>query len=194
MHDRVARTSTIRWSGLWETLEGACSDTLVLLDAPNYSPGAKSLRQSGVLEVMVAAESEEQYQALGRNHFTQLVTKELRLRASTNSNPLSAAELHARLVAQYQQERATRGPRVASPLLLQLSGSWRVPSVTLYPLHQTPRLGPPPNPGGAGHRLDMTIRLAHSAAPSLEAWADWLRMMPDGIRDVQLRGPTPWLG
>ena len=194
MHDRVARTSTIRWSGLWETLEGACSDTLVLLDAP-YSPGAKSLRQNGVLEVMVAAESEEQYQALGRNYFTQLVTKELRLRASANSNPLSAAELHSRLVAQYQQERATRGPRVASPLLMQLSGNWRVPSVTLYPLHKTtPRLGPPPNPGGAGHRLDMTIRLANSATLSLEALADWLRMMPDGIRDVQLQGPTPWLG
>lgn len=209
VHDRVARTSTIRWSGLWETLEGACSDTLVLLDAP-YAPAAKSQRQTGVLEVIVAAESEEQHQAAGRTYFTQLVTQELRARAGAPSgHPLSATELHARLVTQYQQERAARGPRVSSPLLLQVSGNWRVPSVTLYPLRQTaarpgPPLPPPTNPGGAGPRLDMTIRLATSssssgsssggAALSLEAWTDWLRMMPDGIRDVQLQGPVPWLG
>ena len=100
-----------------------------------------------------------------------------------------------RVVAHYRPDGAASrfGARLASPLLMQFAGNWRVPSVTLYPLDKARRPGSQENPGAGGPRLGLTIRLAGEATPSQEAWADWLRMMPDGIKDVQLQENLHWL-
>jgi hypothetical protein len=121
--------SAIRWSGIQQILEVASSDTLIIMDAAYY-PSSKLVRQEGVLELVAASASEDHAKLLGRGAFTREVTDQLRTRASQKfMNPLSAAELHAKLFSQYPKMIQDQSPEkqmvtsFPSPLHLQVSGS-----------------------------------------------------------------------
>jgi hypothetical protein len=155
------------------------------------------VRQKGVLELLAASASEEHYSLLGRNTFTRELAEQLRIRANQRSPAaLSVAELHSRLLAAYPnviQEKQANGHRATSfplPLHLQMSGNSKLPSITLSPLQparsRTPNFS---SEGPAGHQLTLSIRLTEETL-NIESWTEWLRMMPDGIKDVKVvEGP-----
>jgi hypothetical protein len=179
----------IRWSGIQEFLEGACSDTLIIFDAV-FRPSPKVVRQKGVLELIAASASEEHYTLLGRNNFTRALTQQLRARTSQRlASPLSAADLHGRLLSAYPkivQEKKPEGP-IASlplPLHLQVSGNPKLPSITLSPMQAVSHA--PETPGGP--QLMLSIRLADEHV-NIDSWAEWLRMMPDDVKGVKVEGP-----
>lgn len=181
----------IRWSGIQEFLEGACSDTLIIFDAVYY-PSSKVVRQKGVLELIASSASEDHYNLLGRNNLTRALAQQLHARAMLRlPHPLSAAELHGKLLSAYPkiiQEKSPEGP-IASlplPLHLQMSGNPRLPSITMYPVQAANHA--PETPGG--HQLMLSIRLADEHV-NIESWAEWLRMMPDGVKGVKVDGPYP---
>lgn len=152
-------------------------------------------RRKGVLELVAASASEEHFRLLGRNNFTRAVVQQLRARASQRlSDSLSAAELHTKLVSAYLrivQEKHSENRLLSAPipLHLQMSGNSKLPSITLYPLHsgrpRTPSFGLDA-PGG--YQLTLSIRLSDENVDT-ERWSEWLRMMPDGVRDVKVVGP-----
>lgn len=43
-------------------------------------------------------------------------------------------------------------------------------------------------PDPSGPQLSLTIGLSDDAI-HLESWAEWLRLMPDGIKDLKIEGP-----
>ncbi|KAK8072571.1 hypothetical protein PG996_005919 [Apiospora saccharicola] len=191
----MERASSIRWNGLQQTLEEACSDTLVLIDAPFY-PSFKMVRQKGVLEIIAASTSQDQYNLIGRNSFTRALTEQLRSRLNQRPlDALSAAEFHSKLLALYPRivherhhglDAVTRTP---SPLHLQMSGNWRLPSITLAPLQFTQPKPPLFSPeANGGPQLNLSIRLTDESL-NIESWANWLRMLPEGIKDVKVEGP-----
>ncbi|KAI2616075.1 hypothetical protein GGR54DRAFT_631902 [Hypoxylon sp. NC1633] len=194
---RVAPTltscaSTIRWSGIQQILEEARSDTLIIMDAAYY-PSSKMVRQKGVLELIAASSSEDYFDILDRNSFTRKLSDQLRTRATQRfSNPLSAAELHSRLLSVYpkiiQDKHPEKGAAIGfpSPLHIQIAGNARLPSITLSPPHSPRTLYSPENHHGP--QLTLSMRLTEEAL-NLESWAEWLRMMPEGIRDVKVDGP-----
>ncbi|KAK0630088.1 hypothetical protein B0T17DRAFT_589689 [Bombardia bombarda] len=160
-------SSAIRWSGIQQILEGASSDTLIIMDAPYY-PSSKLVRQEGVLELIAASASEDHVQFLDRSAFTRALTEQLRTRASQKfMSPLSAAELHAKLLSFYPKMIQDRNPEkemvtsFPSPLHIQVSG---------------------------GTHLSLTFRLADDNV-NLDSWVEWLRSMPEGIREVKVEGP-----
>ncbi|KAI2777529.1 hypothetical protein F4815DRAFT_495284 [Daldinia loculata] len=186
-----AKASTIRWSGIQQILEEARSDTLIVMDAA-YFPSSKMVRQKGVLELIAASSSEDYFDVLDRNGFTRTLADQLRTRATQRfPNPLSAAELHSKLLSVYpkiiQDKHPEKGVILSfpSPLHIQISGNSRLPSITLSP-PQPPRVLYPENLHGP--QLTFSMRLTEEVV-NLESWAEWLRMMPDGIRDVKVEGP-----
>ncbi|KAK8016506.1 Tyrosine-protein phosphatase non-receptor type 6 [Apiospora rasikravindrae] len=191
----MERTSAIRWNGLQQTLEEACSDTLAIIDAPFY-PSFKMVRQKGVLEIIAASTSQEQYNLIGRNSLTRALTEQLRSRISQRpSDALSAAEFHSKLLALYPRIVHERHlgldavARTPSPLHLQMSGNWRLPSITLAPLQFVPPKAPLFSPeANGGPQLNLSIRLTDDTL-NIESWASWLRMLPEGIKDVKVEGP-----
>ncbi|KAI1103436.1 hypothetical protein F4804DRAFT_352925 [Jackrogersella minutella] len=193
---RVAQTldlaSTIRWSGIQQILEEARSDTLIIMDAAYY-PSSKMVRQKGVLEVIAASSSEEYFDVLDRNSFTRTLADQLRTRATQRfTNPLSAAELHSKLLSVYpkiiQDKHPEKGVAISfpSPLHIQISGNSRLPSITLSPPQPPRTLYSPDNHHGP--QLTFSMRLTEEAL-NIENWAEWLRMMPEGIKDIKVEGP-----
>jgi hypothetical protein len=183
------KAAPIRWNAIQTILESARSDILVILDAAYY-PSAKMIREIGALEVIAASASEEHARHLGRTTFTRAVTRELQDRAMRRyRDPFSAAELHAKLFADYPayiHESQMDRPRVASfpaPLHILMTENTKLPSILLAPLKRdpvyTPDLGP-----NAPH-ISLTFNLATESI-HMENWEDWLRMMPDGIKDLKL--------
>ncbi|KAI1334322.1 hypothetical protein F5Y15DRAFT_409735 [Xylariaceae sp. FL0016] len=202
-------SSKIRWSGIQQILEEACSDTLIIMDSAYY-PSSKMVRQKGVLELIAASASEDYFDLLERSSFTRALAEQLRTRSaqrSSNSNALSAAELHSRLLSLYPKiihsSRSTRldrdavagnsaaRPSYPAPLHMQMSGNARLPSITLSPPQLPPTLPSPPTSSTthAGPHLTLSIRLTDESSISLENWAEWFCMMPEGIRDVKVEGP-----
>ncbi|KAL1865423.1 hypothetical protein VTK73DRAFT_5253 [Phialemonium thermophilum] len=197
--------STVRWSGLQQTIEDGCSDALLLMDCA-YFPSSKLIRKHGVFEILAASAGEDHMRSLGRVAFTQAVTELLHTRASQKFlKPLSVSELHARLLASYPRVLRDRYPErellasFPTPLYAQIRGDARLPSVLLAPLIRTGG----PGSGGAGSGLtslaldpaahggpllSLTFRLAEEPFDE-DGWAEWLRAMPDGIRDVKVDGP-----
>ncbi|KAI5859656.1 hypothetical protein GGS23DRAFT_615855 [Durotheca rogersii] len=171
-------------------LEEARSDTLIIMDAA-YFPSSKMVRQRGVFELIAASSSEDYFDILDRNSFTRMLAKQLQTQAAQRStNALSAAELHSRLLSGYPktiQDKHEKGAAVSSPspLHIQISGNSRLPSITLSP-PQPPALYSPENHHGP--QLTLSMRLTEETL-NLESWAEWLRMMPEGIRDVKVEGP-----
>jgi hypothetical protein len=189
------KASTIRWSGIQQILEEACSDTLIIMDAAYYT-SSKMVRRQGVLELIAAAVSEEHFRSLDRCTFTQALTELLKTRAGQSFNePLSAAEVHSKLLSDYpkliqdkhpERETITSFP---SPLHMQTSGNSRLPSILLAPLQSgflRTSLSHPQDFNGP--QLNLSIRLA-SDDIDVETWTEWLRMMPDGIKDIKVEGP-----
>jgi hypothetical protein len=186
---------TIRWSGIQQILEETSSDTLIIMDAAYY-PSSKLVRQQGVLEVVAASTSEDHFQAIERASFTRAVAEQLRTRASQRNfmAPLTAAELHAKLLYSYPkmvQDRYPEKPVVTSfpsPLHMQISGNSRLPSILLAPVRRGLPFGIEPEL--AGPQLNLTLRFGDDAAPfDMEKWTEWLRLMPDGVKDVKVEWP-----
>ncbi|KAI2626041.1 hypothetical protein GGS26DRAFT_599949 [Hypomontagnella submonticulosa] len=187
-----AKASTIRWSGIQQILEEARSDTLIIMDAAYY-PSSKMVRQRGVLELIAASSSEDYFDVLDRNSFTRTLSDQLRTRATQRSAyPLTAAELHSKLLSIYpkiiQDKHPEKGTVLGfpSPLHIQISGNARLPSITLSPPQPPRQLYSPGNHNGP--QLTLSIRLTEDAL-NMDTWAEWLRMMPEGIRDVKVEGP-----
>jgi hypothetical protein len=186
------QASTIRWSGIQQILEEACTDTLIIMDAAYY-PSSRMIRQKGVLELIAASASVEHYNVLDRSSFTRNLSQQLRARATQRfPTSLSAADLHSKLLSIYPKIAQDRHldkemiARFPSPLHMQMSGNPNLPSITLSPAQPPRTLS---SPGSlVGSQLTLSIRLTDEA-PSLESWTEWLRLMPDGIREVKVDGP-----
>ncbi|KAI1054114.1 hypothetical protein LB506_010226 [Fusarium annulatum] len=186
------QASTIRWGGIQQTLEEACADTLIIMDAAYY-PSSRMVRQQGVLELLAASVSEEHYYDLDRCAFTRALAEQLRVRAARLS-PLSAAELHANLFSQYAKMVQDKYPEkevltsFPSPLHMMMSGNSRLPSIFLSPVYQNSPTRGSFSSYENSPQLHLSIRLDDDNV-DLESWNEWLRLMPEGIRDVKVEGP-----
>jgi hypothetical protein len=187
------QASTIRWSGIQQILEEACSDTLIIMDAAYY-PSSKMVRQRGVMELIAASASEDHYNILDRSSFTRNLSEQLRARATQRlPTALSAADLHSKLLSLYPKMIHDKHPgkdlisRHPSPLHMQMSGNPRLPSITLTPVQPRAPFSPV---SPHGPQLTLTIRLTDETL-NVENWAEWLRLMPEGIKDVRVEGPYP---
>jgi truncated hemoglobin YjbI len=65
-----------------------------------------------------------------------------------------------------------------------------LPSISLAPISKSLSYAfeSVQNGTGAGSQLSLTFRLADDDV-NMEKWSEWLRMMPDGIKDVKVEGP-----
>lgn len=159
-----------------------------------YYPSSNMVRQRGILELIAASSSEEHFRALERGSFTRHLADHLRTRASQRlPNSLSAAELHSKLLCVYPKIiQAKALPKEATslifPLYMQMAGNSRLPSITLSPI-QSARAGFSPE-SPRGPQLSLSFRLSEEML-NMESWVEWLRMMPEGIRDVRVEGPYP---
>ena len=187
----MSKASTVRWSGIETILEAASADTLIIMDAAYY-PSSRMVRQQGVLELIAASVSEEHFNALDRCAFTKALAEQLRMRA-TRLIPLSAVELHSLLLAHYPKMIQDRYPEketitsFPAPLHAMTSGNSRLPSIFLSPIfHNSPlrnSFAYENNP-----QLHLAIRL-HDDNVDVDSWNEWMRLMPDGIKDVKVEGP-----
>lgn len=182
----------IRWSSIQHLFEEAVSDTLVIMDAP-YFGLPEAIRKRGVLEILAAGSFEEHASPLGRCAFTRALIHKLRTQAP-RPKPFSAAELHAQLVSEYPRIIQDLTPdrafltKFPAPLHMQLSGSNNVPSILLAPLRRQcswPKLEDLSSPD---MQLCMTFQLDKD--PNMEQWLDWLRLMPDGVKEIKVEGPS----
>ena len=158
-----------------------------------YYPSSKMVRQHGVLELVAASVSEDHIRAIERCAFTRALSEILHTRASQRfMQPLSAAGLHAKLLSQYPQMIQDQSPEkemltsFPSPLHMQMSGNARLPSILLAPLKRS--LSYVTDPDQSGPQLNLSIRVTDEAL-NMESWAEWLRMMPDGVKDLKVEGP-----
>lgn len=171
--------------------EQAIADTLVIMDSRYFGLPAAA-RRRGTLEIIAAGSFEEQASPIARCAFTQALSEKLRTQAA-RMRPFSAADLHAQLLAEYprivqevnpDQEFLSSFP---APLHLQLADSLNIPSVLLAPLRRSrlPSIESVSSPS-PGAQVSLTVRLDRE--PDADCWADWLRLMPDGIREVKVEG------
>ncbi|PHH83690.1 hypothetical protein CDD82_4652 [Ophiocordyceps australis] len=185
------KASTIRWAGIQQILEEACADTLIIMDAAYY-PSSKIVRQRGVLELIAASASEHHVAALDHCAFTRALADQLRMRAS-RSNPLSAAELHSILLATYPKMLHDRNPEkemltsFPAPLHAMVSGHSRLPSIFISPVNQRSPLRNSFSYENSP-QLHLSIKLQDDNV-DVETWNEWLRLMPEGVKDVKVDGP-----
>lgn len=195
---RSPDAASARWSGIQQILEEASSDVLLLMDAAYY-PSSTLQRKQGVFELLAASNGEDVSKNIGRNKFTRAISELLSRTSQKSFEHVSAAEIHAKLLSSYypkmiqdrypEQEAITSFP---SPLHLQISGDARLPSISLDPIPKSPSaynaLESVQNGTGTGSHLSLTFHLADDDV-NMEKWSEWLRMMPDGIKDVKVEGP-----
>ncbi|KAK0729296.1 hypothetical protein B0T21DRAFT_385379 [Apiosordaria backusii] len=195
----------IPWKMIQGMFENICSDALIILDCAYY-PLYQTVRRHGMLELIAASAGEDHVKLLGRSAFTRALIEQLKLRAVQKfKEAYSATELHAKLVSVYpslvreqnpEKETITTFP---TPLFVQLSGNKVLPSILLAPLvvrqhHQqpsgdiTPTPYTPDSPAAGGSHLSLTFAMSDDTF-NTEAWAEWLRSMPQGIRDLKVDGP-----
>ncbi|KAK3330109.1 hypothetical protein B0H66DRAFT_46038 [Apodospora peruviana] len=186
--------SVIRWSGIKPILEEASSDVLIIMDSAYY-PSSQLVRRRGVLEVIAASVSEDHAKLLDRNAFTRALTDQLRMRATQKFfNPLSAADLHAKLLSFYPKMIQDRSPEkemvtsFPSPLHIQVSGSSKLPSILLAPVQKGSSPHTPESPTSGGTHLSLNFRMSDDNL-DVDSWAEWLRSMPEGVREVKVEGP-----
>lgn len=181
---------TIRWTGIQTQLEDARADVLILMDCAYYPTSNTAVRRQGMLELIAASAGEDHVGLLGRSAFTRALTDQLRRRAvQPFKEPFSAAELHAKLMSSYpgivrSMNETEIVMRLPAPLSIQLSGTKTLPSIFLAPL-QHGQAGPR-SPDGT--QISITFRLADDAF-NVDAWAEWLRLMPAGITEARVDGP-----
>ncbi|KAL6877008.1 hypothetical protein J3F83DRAFT_759356 [Trichoderma novae-zelandiae] len=185
------RASTIRWSGIQQILEEACSDTLIIMDAAYYPP-ARIVRQQGVLEIIAASLSEDHLTALDRCAFTLALAEQLRTRAARQT-PLSVVELHSILMALYPKMARDPTPEremivsFPAPLHTMMSGNSRLPSIFLSPVQLSSPLRSSFSYENSP-QLHLAIKL-NDENIDIDSWNEWLRMMPEGIKDIKIEGP-----
>ena len=157
-----------------------------------YFPSSRIVRQRGILELIAATTSGEDYRSLGRCAFTKALAELLRTRA-TRSSPLSAAELHSLLLAEYPRLVQDRNPEketlasFPAPLHTMMSGNSRLPSIFLTPISY----GSPLRSSFSyenNPQLHLSIRLNDDNV-DVDSWNEWLRLMPEGVKDVKVEGP-----
>jgi hypothetical protein len=160
-----------------------------------YYPSSKMVREKGVLELIATSSSEEHFKALGRCTFTRALADQLQTRATQRYlAPFSAAEIHSKLLSHYPKMIQDRNPEVEtvtsfpSPLHMQMSGNARLPSILLAPLQPSPLRSGLPFAAENSSQIHVSIRLNEEPF-DLESWTEWLRSMPEGIRDVKVDGP-----
>ena len=69
---------------------------------------------------------------------------------------------------------------------MQMAGNARLPSILLAPvMRNMPLAIESPQ---TGIQMSFTFKLCEDSV-NLDTWADWLRMMPEGIKDVRVEGP-----
>ena len=185
--------SAIRWGGIQQVLEGACSDTLIIMDAAYY-PSSKLIRRQGVLELIAASAGEDHFRYIDRCAFTHNLTEILYNRARKKFvSPLSAAELHAKMLSSYPKIIRDQQPEkdvltsFPSPLHIQISSDSRLPSIFLAPVCKTP-VSLALDAVHSGPQLNVTLRLTDDTF-NVESWYEWLRIMPGGVRDIKVEGP-----
>lgn len=184
-------TCGVRWNGIQQIFEEASSDALIIMDAP-YFGLPEAIRKRGVLEILAAGSFEEHASPIARCAFTRALIDKLRTQAF-RPKPFSAAELHAQLVSEYPRIIQDLNPEQAVltkfpvPLHLQLSGSNNVPSILLAPLRRRCSLPKLESVSSPGTQLNMTFQLDKD--PNMERWVDWLRLMPDGVKEIRVDGP-----
>ncbi|KAB5584789.1 hypothetical protein GE09DRAFT_4358 [Coniochaeta sp. 2T2.1] len=189
-----------RWSGIQQILEEASSDVLLLMDAAYY-PSSTLQRKQGVFELLAASNGEDVSKNIGRNKFTRALSDWLYNRLNQKSfEHVSAAELHAKLLSSSYpkiiQERHIEKEAITSfpsPLHLQISGDARLPSISLAPLPKVvsafaSNYDAAQNGTGSGTQLSLTFRLADDDV-NMDKWTEWLRMMPDEVKDLKVDGP-----
>ncbi|KAK4141837.1 uncharacterized protein C8A04DRAFT_30528 [Dichotomopilus funicola] len=181
--------SVIRWSSIQQFFENTRSDALLLMDCAYYPTHAKS-RGLGMLELIAACAGEDHVELLGRSAFTRALATQLRKRIGQPfKEPFSAAELHAKLVSLYPEIAQERHPerevvtRFPMPLSMQVSGSKTLPSILLAPLRHDA-----PTNTSSGTHISITFRLTDDSF-DMDAWAEWFRTMPGGIREARVEGP-----
>lgn len=105
---------------------------------------------------------------------------------------MSAAELHVRLMSSYpriienlnqSKERLTSHP---TPLHIQMASDARLPSILLAPCRKP--LPTSPEATAPGTQLNLTLRLVDGAVDKA-AWAEWMRLLPEGVREVKCDTP-----
>uniref|UniRef100_A0A098D4Z7 Tyrosine-protein phosphatase non-receptor type 6 n=1 Tax=Gibberella zeae (strain ATCC MYA-4620 / CBS 123657 / FGSC 9075 / NRRL 31084 / PH-1) TaxID=229533 RepID=A0A098D4Z7_GIBZE len=186
------QASPIRWGGIQQTLEEACADTLIIMDAAYY-PSTRMIRQQGVLELLAASVSEEHFYDIDRCAFTRALAEQLRIRAARLS-PLSAAELHANLFSHYSKMVQDKHPEkevltsFPSPLHMMMSGNSRLPSIFLSPVYENSPMRTSFSSYENSPQLHLSIRLDDDNV-DIESWNEWLRLMPEGIKDIKVEGP-----
>jgi hypothetical protein len=161
------------------------------MDAAYYA-SSRMGREKGVLELIAASTSDEHYSALNRCAFTLALAELLRTRAS-RMHPCSAAELHSALLSSYPMMIRDRNPErevltsFPAPLHTMMSGNSRLPSIFITPISQS---NPLRNSLHDNYPiLNMSIRLMNDDEVDLDSWNEWLRLMPEGVRDVKVEGP-----
>lgn len=145
-----------------------------------------------MLELLAASAGEDHVELLGRSAFTRALTDQLRTRAvQPFKEPFSAAELHSKLLSLYPRLIQEQNPekevvaQFPTPLSMQLSGTKSLPSILLAPLQH----GEPPRPPSpSGSQISITFRLGDEPF-NMDSWAEWLRSMPEGIREARVDGP-----
>lgn len=138
----------------------------------------------------IAAGSFEQHPRgqLGRCAFTRALSKELRTQAA-RVPPISAADLHARLLAAYPQFVQELEPShdflhsLPTPQHVQITECNNVPSILLGPL-RLPSVESNSSSSTPGPQVSLTVRVDRE--PDMDSWTDWIRLMPDGIREVKI--------
>jgi hypothetical protein len=174
-----------------QILEEACADTLIIMDAA-YFPPSRIVRQQGVLEIIAASLSEDHLTALDRCAFTRALADQLRTRAARQT-PLSVVELHSILLALYPKLARDRTPEreiitsFPAPLHTMTSGNSRLPSIFLSPVQQSSPLRSSFSYENSP-QLHLAIKLNDDNV-DIDSWNEWLRMMPEGIKDIKIDGP-----
>ncbi|KAK4230589.1 hypothetical protein QBC38DRAFT_356863 [Podospora fimiseda] len=186
--------SFIPWQGIQQLFENTYTDSLVILDCAYY-PMYQNVRQKGMLEVIAASAGWDHLERLRRGTFTHIVNEQLKSRAAQKfKEPFTAASLHAKLVSEYatliQGHNQDQGITInfPTPILLQESSNKVLPSIPLTPLRKgTPPVFTPDSPT-SGYTLRFTFNLSENTY-DLDAWSEWLRSMPVGIKEVKVEGP-----
>ncbi|KAK3995395.1 hypothetical protein QBC44DRAFT_25167 [Cladorrhinum sp. PSN332] len=186
--------SSIPWQGIQQLFENTYTDSLVILDCAYY-PMYQNVRQKGMLEVIAASAGRDPVEQLKRDSFTRIVNEQLKARAAQRfKDPFTAASLHAKLVSEYARLVQNHNPEqeitvnFLTPILLQQSSNKVLPSIPLAPLQKGPALVFTPDSPTSGANIRFTFTLSDNTF-NLDAWSEWLRSMPQGIKDVKVEGP-----
>jgi len=165
-------------------LKRSRSDILVILDSALYPAADMSQKAAGSIEMIAACPGSENAMPVDRAAFAEMLAEIFRERAR---HPLSAAQLHARLMSLYMErkESATGDGTLAWLLPFYIQGfpvdrNPGLPSVALAPLMR----GKTPMGPALASDIHVKVRLQNPCA--LDPIKEWLRRMPDTVRDVQV--------